>query len=53
MKNGITPNPNIIFGDFTYFSDVDFKSHVTHHYDFNGISLLLENYVRLHHELIL
>jgi virginiamycin A acetyltransferase len=25
---------NILVGDFTYFSDVGFESHVTHHYDF-------------------
>lgn len=25
-------NPNIIVGDFTYFSDVDFESHVTHYW---------------------
>ena len=29
-------NPNIIVGDFTYFSDTDFENHVTHHYDFYG-----------------
>ena len=27
-------NQNIIVGDFTYFSDIDFESHVTHFYDF-------------------
>ena len=27
-------NPNIIVGDFTYFSDKNFEKHVTHHYDF-------------------
>jgi len=26
-------NPNIIVGDFTYFSDTDFESHVAHHFD--------------------
>jgi len=26
--------PNIIVGDFSYFSDDDFEKHVTHHYDF-------------------
>lgn len=24
-------NPNIIVGDYTYFSDVDFERHVLHH----------------------
>ena len=27
-------NPNIIVGDFTYFSDTDFEKHVLHHYYF-------------------
>lgn len=27
-------NPNIIVGEFTYFSDVNFEDHVTHHYPF-------------------
>ena len=26
-------NPNIIVGDYTYFADVDFEAHVTHHYE--------------------
>ena len=30
-------NPNIIVGEYTYFSDVDFERHVTHHYDFVGV----------------
>lgn len=30
VKPTIT-NPNIIVGDFTYFSDVDFEGHVPHH----------------------
>lgn len=32
-------NPNIIVGEFTYFSDEDFENHVTHHYDFMEINL--------------
>ena len=32
-------NPNIIVGDFTYFADINFEKHVTHHYDFNGDKL--------------
>jgi virginiamycin A acetyltransferase len=27
-------NKNIIVGDFTYFSDIDFEKHVTHFYEF-------------------
>ena len=34
-------NKNIVGGDFTYFGDVDFESHVTHHYDFNGDKLII------------
>ncbi len=34
-------NPNIIVGDFTCFSDIDFESHATHHYDFNGDKLII------------
>ena len=32
-------NQNIIVGDFTYFSDIDFESHVTHFYDFKEIKI--------------
>ena len=34
-------NPNIIVGDFTYFADTDFESHVTHHYDFISDKLII------------
>ena len=69
MKNGITPdpniiypvkgcqtvtyikptvtNPNIIVGDFSYFSDVDFESHVTHHYPFNGDKLIIGKFCQI------
>ena len=40
-------NPNIIVGDFTYFSDVDFKSHVTHHYDFSGDKLIIGKFCQI------
>lgn len=40
-------NPNIIVGDFTYFSDVDFESHVTHHYDFNGDKLIIGKFCQI------
>ena len=40
-------NPNIIVGDFTYFSDVDFESHVTHHYDFIGDKLIIGKFCQI------
>lgn len=40
-------NPNIIVGDFTYFSDVDFESHVTHHYDFNNDKLIIGKFCQI------
>lgn len=40
-------NPNIIVGDFTYFSDVDFESHVTHHYEFYGDRLIIGNFCQI------
>ena len=40
-------NPNIIVGDFTYFGDVDFESHVTHHYDFNGDKLIIGKFCQI------
>lgn len=40
-------NPNIIVGDFTYFSDIDFESHVTHHYDFNGDKLIIGKFCQI------
>ena len=44
IKNVIT-RPNIIVGDYTYYSDDEgadkFESHVTHHYDFNGDKLII------------
>ncbi len=40
-------NPNIIVGDFTYFSDTDFEKHVTHHYDFNGDKLIIGNFCHI------
>ena len=38
---------NIIVGDFTYFSDVDFQSHVTHHYDFCGDRLIIGKFCQI------
>ena len=40
-------NPNIIVGEFTYFGDVDFESHVTHHYDFNGDKLIIGKFCQI------
>ncbi|MDE5583941.1 MAG: CatB-related O-acetyltransferase [Ruminococcus sp.] len=40
-------NPNIIVGDFTYFSDVDFEKHVTHHYGFNGDRLIIGKFCQI------
>lgn len=40
-------NPNIIVGDFTYFGDVDFENHVTHHYDFNGDKLIIGKFCQI------
>lgn len=39
--------PNIIVGDFTYFSDVDFESHVTHHYEFYGDILIIGKFCQI------
>lgn len=38
---------NIIVGDFTYFSDVDFEMHVTHHYDFYGDKLIIGKFCQI------
>lgn len=46
VKPTIT-NPNIIVGDFTYFSDRDFESHVTHHYDFYGDKLIIGRFCQI------
>ena len=40
-------NPNIIVGNFTYFADVDFEKHVTHHYDFNGDKLIIGKFCQI------
>ena len=46
VKPTIT-NPNIIVGDFTYFSDVDFERHVLHHYDFIGDKLIIGKFCQI------
>lgn len=40
-------NPNIIVGDFTYFADKDFESHVSHHYDFIGDKLIIGKFCQI------
>lgn len=40
-------NPNIIVGDFTYFGDRDFESHVTHFYDWNGDKLIIGKFCQI------
>ena len=46
VKPTIT-NPNIIVGEFTYFSDVDFEKHVTHLYEFNGDKLIIGKFCQI------
>lgn len=38
---------NIVIGDFSYFSDVDFEKHVTHHYDFYGDKLIIGKFCQI------
>lgn len=40
-------NPNIIVGDFTYFSDIDFENNVTHHYKFNNDKLIIGKFCQI------
>ncbi|MDR0393444.1 MAG: CatB-related O-acetyltransferase [Puniceicoccales bacterium] len=40
-------NKNICVGDFTYFADVDFEEHVTHHYDFYGDKLIIGKFCQI------
>ena len=40
-------NPNIIVGDFTYIADSQFKSHVTHHYEWNGDKLIIGKFCQI------
>lgn len=40
-------NKNIIVGDFTYFSDVNFESHVTNHYDFYDDKLIIGKFCQI------
>ena len=40
-------DPNIIVGDFTYYSGRDFQSRVTHHYDFVGDRLIIGRFCQI------
>lgn len=40
-------NPNIIVGDYTYFGDTDFESHVTHHYGFIDDKLIIGKFCQI------
>ena len=46
VKPTIT-RPNIIVGDFTYYSGTDFESRVTHHYDFIGDRLIIGKFCQI------
>ncbi len=40
-------NPNIIVGDYTYFGETNFESHVTHLYDFIGDKLIIGKFCQI------
>ena len=40
-------NPNIIVGDFTYFSDTFFERHVTHNQNFYGDKLIIGKFCQI------
>ena len=42
-----THNKNIIVGNFTYISDSEFDSHVTHHYDWNNDKLIIGKFCKI------
>ena len=46
VKPTIT-NPNIIVGDFTYFSDVFFEKHVLHRYDYYQDKLIIGKFCQI------
>lgn len=39
--------PNIIVGDFSYFSGTNFAEHVTHHYEFYGDKLIIGKFCQI------
>lgn len=46
IKPTIT-SPNIIVGEFSYFSGADFEKHVTHHYGFYGDKLIIGKFCQI------
>ena len=46
IKPTIT-RPNIIIGDFTYYSGSNFESRVTHHYEFYGDKLIIGKFCQI------
>ncbi len=46
IKATIT-RPNIIVGDFSYYTGKDFESRVTHHYDFIGDKLIIGKFCQI------
>ena len=46
VKPSIT-RANIIVGDFTYYSGLDFESRVTHHYEFYGDKLIIGKFCQI------
>lgn len=46
IKPTIT-RPNIIVGDFSYYTGRDFESRVTHHYDFIGDKLIIGKFCQI------
>ena len=40
-------NHRIIVGEFSYFGDVDFEKHVTHHYEFIGDRLIIGKFCQI------
>jgi virginiamycin A acetyltransferase len=40
-------NKNIIVGDFTYFSDIDFESHVIHFFEFYNDKLIIGKFCQI------
>ncbi|MBR2590896.1 MAG: CatB-related O-acetyltransferase [Clostridia bacterium] len=40
-------NPNILVGDFTYITDREFESHVTHLYEWNGDKLIIGKFCQI------
>jgi virginiamycin A acetyltransferase len=43
----VVTSPNIIVGDFTYYSGLDFESRVTHHYEFYGDRLIIGKFCQI------